>query len=123
MFPMGVEWFGMPDDKKRHNAQLEFKLKGMTNDDLRQTWINAVVPLCEGLGIDIPAHWDEKEGRAVIDYEFPVNFDEDKMVWLFDEPISWEEAFARWKRRGPANVEYVESIRKGRLELEKMMAA
>jgi ring-1,2-phenylacetyl-CoA epoxidase subunit PaaA len=123
MFAMGVEWFGMPDDKKRHNAQLDFRLKGMTNDELRQTWANAVVPLCEELNLDIPAHWDEKQGRAVIDYEFPVNFDEDEMVWLLDEPISWEDAFARWKRRGPANVEYVESIRKGRLELEKMMAA
>jgi ring-1,2-phenylacetyl-CoA epoxidase subunit PaaA len=123
MFPMGVEWFGMPDDKKRHNAQLDFRLKGMTNDELRQTWANAVVPLCEELNLNIPAHWDEGEGRAVIDYEFPVNFDEDNMVWLLDEPITWEEAFARWKRRGPANVEYVESIRKGKIELDRMVTA
>ena len=52
MFPMGVEWFGMPDDKKRHSAQLDFKLKGMTNDQLRQTWLKAVVPLCDELGLD-----------------------------------------------------------------------
>ena len=120
---MGVEWFGMPDDKKRHNAQLEFKLKGMTNDQLRKTWLNAVVPLCEGLSIDIPAHWDDAEGRAVLDYDFPVNFDEDDMVWLMDEHITWEAAFDRWKRRGPANEFYVESVRKGRMQLAGLDAA
>jgi ring-1,2-phenylacetyl-CoA epoxidase subunit PaaA len=123
MFPMGVEWFGMPDDKKRHNAQLDFKLKGMTNDELRQTWLNAVVPLCEELGIDVPAHWDEGEGRAMLDYEFPVDFDEEQKVWLLDEHITWEQAFDRWKRRGPANVVYVESVRTGRLQLEAIAAA
>jgi ring-1,2-phenylacetyl-CoA epoxidase subunit PaaA len=122
MFPMGVEWFGMPDDKKRHNAQLDFKLKGMTNDELRQTWLNAVVPLCEELGISIPAHWDSAQGRAVLDYEFPVNFDEKEKVWLLDEPIAWEQAFERWKRRGPANEFYVESVRVGRMQLQDICA-
>ncbi len=121
MFPMGVEWFGMPDDKKRHNAQLEFKLKGMTNDELRQTWLDAVVPLCEDLGIAIPAHWDEAAGRAVLDYEFPVEYDEAEKVWLLDEPITWEQAFARWKRRGPANEVYVESVRKGRMQMQGLV--
>lgn len=123
MFPTGVEWFGLPDDKKRHSAQLDFKLKGMTNDQLRQTWLDAVVPLCEELEIDIPAHWDEGQGRAVVDYEFPVAFDEDEKVWLLDEPISWEQAFERWKRRGPANQAYVESVRRGRMQLQKLEVA
>ncbi len=123
MFAMGVEWFGMPDTLKRHSGQLEYKLKGMTNDQLRQTWINAVVPLCEELGINVRAHWDEGKTRAVVDYEFPVDYDEDEKVWLFDEPITWEQAFERWKRRGPANEAYVDSVRRGRRQLEGMMAA
>ncbi|MGD2215456.1 MAG: phenylacetate-CoA oxygenase subunit PaaI [Gemmatimonadales bacterium] len=123
MFPMGVEWFGMPDDKKRHSAQLDFKLKGMTNDELRQTWLTAVVPLCEELGISIPAHWDQSLGRAVLDYEFPVDFDEQEKVWLLEQPITWEQAFERWKHRGPANQFYVESVRVGRLQLQAMAAA
>jgi ring-1,2-phenylacetyl-CoA epoxidase subunit PaaA len=123
MFPMGVEWFGMPDDLKRHNAQLEFRLKGMTNDELRQTWLDAVVPLCEELGLKVPAHWDAAAGRAMLDYEFPVNFDEEDKAWLLDEPITWEQAFERWKRRGPANQDYVESVRKGRMQLRGLMAA
>ncbi len=123
MLPMGVEWFGMPDTLKRHSGQLEYKLKGMTNDQLRQTWINAVVPLCEELGINVRAHWDEGKARAVLDYEFPVDYDEDEKVWLFDEPITWEQAFERWKRRGPANEAYVDSVRRGRRQLEGMLAA
>jgi ring-1,2-phenylacetyl-CoA epoxidase subunit PaaA len=123
MFPMGIEWFGMPDDLKRHSAQLDFKLKGMTNDELRQAWMNAVVPLCEEIGISIPAHWDQAQGRAVIDYEFPVDYDEDKKDWLLDEPITWEQAFARWKKRGPANEEYVESVRTGRIQMAGIRAA
>ena len=46
MFPMTLEWFGLPDDRKRHSGQLEFKLKGQTNDELRQTWMTTAVPLC-----------------------------------------------------------------------------
>lgn len=122
MLPMGVEWFGMPDALKRHSGQLEYKLKGMTNDQLRQAWLNAVVPLCEGLGIEVPAHWDQEQARAVVDYEFPVDYDEDEKVWLFDEPITWEQAFERWKRRGPANEAYVDSVRRGRRQLQAMMA-
>ncbi len=122
MLPMGVEWFGMPDALKRHSGQLEYKLKGMTNDQLRQTWLNAVVPLCEGLGIEVQAHWDQEQARAVVDYEFPVDYDEDEKVWLFDEPITWEQAFERWKRRGPANEAYVDSVRRGRRQLQAMMA-
>ena len=28
MFPMTLEWFGLPDDLKRHSGQLDYKLKG-----------------------------------------------------------------------------------------------
>ena len=35
MFPMTIEWFGLPDDMKRHSGQLDYRLKGLTNDQLR----------------------------------------------------------------------------------------
>jgi ring-1,2-phenylacetyl-CoA epoxidase subunit PaaA len=54
MFPMTIEWFGLPDDMKRHSGQLEYRLKGMTNDELRQTWMSATVPLCESSGSTCP---------------------------------------------------------------------
>lgn len=123
MFPMGVEWFGMPDEKKHHNAQLDFKLKGMTNDQLRQTWLKAVVPLCEELAIDVPAHVSPDTEQIELEFEFPVQYDPEAKRWLFDEPISWDQVWDRWRARGPMNEEYVESVRRSRLSVEKMLAA
>jgi ring-1,2-phenylacetyl-CoA epoxidase subunit PaaA len=123
MFPMGVEWFGMPDDRKRHNAQLDFKLKGMTNDQLRATWLKAVVPLCESLGLDVPAHSDPETGEVELEYALPCEWDADERRWLFDTTITWEQVFDRWRARGPMNEEFVTSIRKSRAQTEKLLAA
>ena len=64
MFILTLEWFGLPDDRKRHGIQLEYGFKGMTNDELRQAWMGEVVPFVEEVGLHVPAHWDE-EGGAV----------------------------------------------------------
>ncbi|MFW6085520.1 MAG: Phenylacetic acid catabolic protein, partial [Gemmatimonadota bacterium] len=85
MFPMTLEWFGLPDDLKRHSGQLEYRLKGLTNDQLRQKWMDATVPLCEDLGYDVPAHYDEEEGEYVLEYPFPCQYDAEEKRWLFDE--------------------------------------
>ncbi|HEX7239014.1 MAG TPA: Phenylacetic acid catabolic protein, partial [Longimicrobiaceae bacterium] len=115
MFPMAVEWFGLPDDMKRHSGQLEYRLKGMTNDELRQTWMKSTVPLCESIGIEVPAHWDEARGRFELDFPFPCQYDEGEKRWLFGEgEISWSQVFERWKGRGPANKQFIESIQEGR---------
>lgn len=110
MFPMTLEWFGLPDDRKRHSGQLEYRLKGKTNDQLRQTWMGATVPLCEGIGIKVPAHYDTEREEFAIDYPFPCQYDPDEKRWLFEEPISWDDVFERWKKRGPMNKTYVEMI-------------
>ena len=110
MFPTGIEWFGLPDDLKRHSGQLEYRLKGKTNDELRQTWMGAVVPLCEEIGIAVPAHFDEEADAYVLEYELPCAFDPDEKRWLFDEPITWDEVWDRWRGRGPMNERYVEMI-------------
>src|SRR6266508_4954855 len=36
MFVLTLEWFGLPDDLKRHGEQVGYQLKGLTNDQLRQ---------------------------------------------------------------------------------------
>jgi ring-1,2-phenylacetyl-CoA epoxidase subunit PaaA len=110
MFPMTLEWFGLPDDRKRHSGQLVYRLKGKTNDQLRQTWMEATVPLCESIGIDVPAHHDAEKQEYVMDYAFPCQFDAQEKRWLFDEPLTWDEVFERWKGRGPMNRPYVEMI-------------
>jgi len=115
MFPMTIEWFGLPDDMKRHSGQLDYKLKGLTNDQLRQVWMASTVPLCEELGLNAPAHWDAETERYVLDYPFPCRYDAQEKRWFFEEgEISWDEVFKRWKARGPMNEIYVESVQRSR---------
>ena len=92
MFPMTIEWFGLPDEMKRHSGQLDYRLKGLTNDQLRQVWMASTVPLCEQLGIRVPAHSNEETGEVELEYELPIAWDADERVWLLDETITWEEA-------------------------------
>lgn len=124
MFPMTIEWFGMPDDKKRHNDQLEYRLKGMTNDELRQKWMSATVPLCASLGLKVPAHWSEAQQCYALDYPFPCRYDAQAKRWLFDEgQITWDEVFQRWKARGPMNERYVEAVRRSHFSVKQMVVA
>jgi ring-1,2-phenylacetyl-CoA epoxidase subunit PaaA len=114
MFILTLEWFGLPDERKRHGIQLEYGFKGMTNDELRQTWMAAVVPFMDEVGINVPAHWDEGSERWVIDCPFPARFDEEAKRWLLDEgPIGWDAVVTRWKARGPMNRDYVERLQRG----------
>jgi ring-1,2-phenylacetyl-CoA epoxidase subunit PaaA len=114
MFILTLEWFGLPDERKRHGIQLEYGFKGMTNDELRQAWMAAVVPFMNEVGIEVPAHHDDAAGRYVIDCPFPARFDAQARRWLLDEgAISWDDVMARWKGRGPMNVDYVDRLQRG----------
>ena len=115
MFPMAIEWFGLPDDLKQHDDQLEYRIKAKSNDELRQDWMDSAVPLCEEIGIDVPAHFDEDEERYVLEYDLPVAFDESEKTWHFDDPISWDDVMDRWRSRGPANEKYVGMLQDGEL--------
>jgi len=117
MFPMALEWFGLPDDKKKHDDQLEYRIKGLSNDELRQDWMDRTLPFLDEMGIDCPAHYDEEADEYVIDYEFPVAFDEANKEWRFDEPISWNDVIDRWRARGPANEKYVNLIQSGKIDV------
>jgi ring-1,2-phenylacetyl-CoA epoxidase subunit PaaA len=118
MFVLTLEWFGLPDDLKQHKEQVGYQLKGLTNDQLRQAWMSATVPLCEGLGFKVPAHLDTATGQYVIDCPFPMRFDEDAKRWDVEGgAITWDEVLARWRRRGPANEEFVGLIQRGRRQL------
>lgn len=122
MFPMTLEWFGLPDEMKRHSGQLDYKLKGLTNDQLRQVWMESTVPLCEALELDVPAHWDEEKQEFKLDYPFPCEYDSEDKVWDFSGgEISWDQVFTRWKARGPMNERYVESVRRSRFSVQKWL--
>jgi ring-1,2-phenylacetyl-CoA epoxidase subunit PaaA len=114
MFILTLEWFGLPDDRKKHGIQLEYGFKGMTNDELRQAWMAEVVPFMDTVGLEVPAHYDEASERYLIDCPFPAGFDEPGKAWLLDDgPITWEQVQRRWKRRGPMNDDYVNRLQRG----------
>ena len=123
MFPMTIEWFGLPDDLKRHSGQLDYKLKGLSNDELRQVWMSSTVPLCEELGLDVPAHFDRETGEYVLDYPFPCEYDAEDKRWVFEDgETTWDSVFKRWKSRGPMNEIYVESIQRSRRDVGGWLA-
>jgi ring-1,2-phenylacetyl-CoA epoxidase subunit PaaA len=109
MFILTLEWFGLPDERKRHGIQLEYGFKGKSNDQLRQDWMEAVVPFMNEVGLEVPAHHDGE--RWVIDCDFPRAFDEESKTW--GEQIGWDDVMVRWKGRGPMNVDYVTRLQRG----------
>ena len=122
MFLLTVEWFGLPDDLKKHTEQLNFGFKGKSNDELRQTWMSTAVPLCQELGFDVPAHFDDTAKRWVVDCAFPAAFDEQRKRWLVEDgAISWDEVMQRWKRRGPSNEEFVAHVQRGNRQLAQLL--
>lgn len=121
MFILTLEWFGLPDEKKKHGVQLEYGFKGLSNDELRQAWMAEVVPFIEEVGLSVPAHWDAGEQRWAIDCPFPARFDPEAKRWLLDQgPISWDEVMIRWKTRGPMNKDYVKRLQRGYKPVEAM---
>jgi ring-1,2-phenylacetyl-CoA epoxidase subunit PaaA len=120
MFLMALEFFGVSDGLKSRTTQLDYKLKGRTNDQLRQKWLSTAVPFCESIGVKVPAHYDEATEEYVLDVPFPCKFDVEEKKWLFDQPDTWENVIKRFKSRGPNNKEFVERLQKGAHELEKI---
>lgn len=120
MFIMALEFFGVADNLKSRSQQIEYKLKGKTNDQLRQKWLSTAVPFCESIGVKVPAHYDEETEKFVLDVPFPCKFDVENKKWLFDQPDTWDNVIKRFKARGPQNQQFVERIQQGAKELEKL---
>jgi len=122
MFPLTVEWFGLPDDLKKHGEQLEYGFKGHSNDELRQIWMSTAVPLCNELQLKVPAHFDETQKKYVIDCAFPAHFDARVKRWLLEDgPCTWDDVMKRWKARGPKNEEFVGMVQRGKREMLRLL--
>jgi ring-1,2-phenylacetyl-CoA epoxidase subunit PaaA len=119
MFVLTLEWFGLPDAQKRHTIQLEYGFKGKTNDELRQTWMAAVVPFLDEVGIETPVHLDEGTQQYIIDCPFPAKFDPEKREWDLSSASTWNEVLKRWRARGEMNQEYVATIQRGYRAMSK----
>jgi ring-1,2-phenylacetyl-CoA epoxidase subunit PaaA len=112
-WPLYVEWFGVPDAMKTRTDQLTFKIRGRSNDEMRRRWMQDTCEFADSVGIKLPAHKNEKD-EWVIDYELPILLDEEKMVWDFDNTVTWEEKFAQWKKGGPHRGQQYELVQSER---------
>jgi len=97
-FPLCAAWFGMPDERKKRTDQIAYKIRGASNDQMRQKWLSQVVPFSESVGIRVPAHLDSESGKFVLDYEPPIYLDEQTRTWDYGRRISWEEQLRIWKK-------------------------
>ena len=122
MFMLTVEWFGLPDDMKKHGEQLDYGFKGHSNDELRQIWMSTAVPLCNELNLNVPAHFDEEQKKYVIDCAFPAFFDAKEKHWFLDDTsCTWADVLKRWKARGPMNEKYVDMLQRGKKDMMRQL--
>ncbi|WP_018914517.1 1,2-phenylacetyl-CoA epoxidase subunit PaaA [Thiomonas sp. FB-6] len=88
--------FGPPDDSSTHGAQsMRWGIKRMSNDDLRQKFVDATVEQAKVLGVSLPdplLAWNEERGH----YDFgPIDWEEFRRVVAGDGPCNRERLAAR----------------------------
>jgi ring-1,2-phenylacetyl-CoA epoxidase subunit PaaA len=92
--------FGPSDADSPHSAQsMKWKIKRFSNDELRQSFVDATVPQAEILGLTIPdpnLKWNEERGH----YDF--------------SPINWEEFWQVVNGNGPCNKERIDARKKAK---------
>jgi len=92
--------FGPSDADSTHSDQsIKWKIKRFTNDELRQSFVDATVPQAEILGLTIPdpnLKWNEERGH----YDFSeINWDEFWQVVKGNGPCNRERLAARIKAK------------------------
>jgi ring-1,2-phenylacetyl-CoA epoxidase subunit PaaA len=81
-WPRILQFFGPTDDRStHHDFAAEVGLKTMTNDELRQAFLNSYMPKARKYGLEIP---DEPRIRQRSDGTYVV----------VDEDLDWDEFFA-----------------------------
>ena len=90
--------FGPPDAESPHTEQsVRWRIKRLTNDELRQKFVDVTVEQAKVLGLDIPdkdLKWNEERGH----YDFGA--------------INWEEFWNVVKGNGPCNKQRLETRKK-----------
>lgn len=94
--------FGPPDEASAHSAQsMAWKIKLISNDGLRQKFIDQTVPQADYLGLRVPddqLNWNEARGHYDIG------------------PIPWEEFNQVIRGHGPCNRDRLETRRRAHEE-------
>jgi ring-1,2-phenylacetyl-CoA epoxidase subunit PaaA len=88
--------FGPSDKDSTHSAQsMKWKIKRVSNDELRQKFVDVTVPQAELLGLKVPdpeLKWNAARGH----YDFgPIDWDEFRRVVNGDGPCNRERLAAR----------------------------
>ena len=87
-----IHFFGPPDSQSVHSEKLiKWKIKMMTNDEMRNQFFNMYVPKIQELGLEIP------------DPDLKKNEDG---TWTYSDP-DWDEFWAVVKGNGPCNKERI----------------
>lgn len=90
--------FGPHDSQSPNTPQLvRWGIKGKTNDELRQEFVNETAPELHTIGLSVP--------------DPDMYFDEDSGNWVFSE-IDWDEFWRVVKGDGPCNAERLAARRK-----------
>lgn len=86
-----LQMFGPPDaDSPNSQQSMEWKVKRFSNDELRQRFVDMIVPQAEALGLTLPdpdLKWNEERGH----YDFG--------------PLDWDEFTDVIKGNGPMNAQ------------------
>lgn len=92
-----LQMFGPPDDDSPNSKQsMEWKIKRFSNDELRQRFVDMIVPQAEALGLhfeDPDLKWNEERGH----YDFG--------------ELDWAEFKSVIKGEGPCNVQRMQRRR------------
>jgi len=87
-----IHFFGPPDSQSVHSEKLiKWKIKMMTNDEMRNQFFSMYVPKIEELGLTLP------------DPDLKKN---DDGTWTYSDP-DWDEFWAVVKGNGPCNKERI----------------
>lgn len=96
--------FGPSDAESKHTEQsMRWRIKRYTNDELRQSFVDATVPQAELIGLKVPdpnLKWNESSGH----YEFG--------------DIDWDEFWQVVNGNGPCNKERIETRIKAKADGE-----
>jgi len=92
--------FGPNDDESKHSKQsMKWKIKRLSNDDLRQQFVDVTVPQAELIGLTIPdpdLKWNKETGH----YEFGA--------------INWDEFWQVVEGNGPCNHDRIKARREAK---------
>ena len=97
-------FFGPPDKPNCHNLPpMRWRMKTVTNDELRRRFVNRFVPAALDLGLQIHVVKKDDQGM-VVDKKIDPNLQCDDATgdWRFTEP-DWDEFYRVIRGNGPCN--------------------